>query len=444
MSQRNHVKWLVEQLPQWINEQLISQQQAAEIANWYTNKPVTNVGRIVFSSLGAILVGLGVILFFAYNWQEMHRYIKLLLIFSAIIVVNIGSLWYKRDLSQNRSASEGLALLGTMLFGAAIWLISQIYHIDDHYPNAFVFWGVAALMMGWARTSFVQGLAALVLLGIWGFLEIIEFGQSLYSPPWLVLFGVGGLAWRLRSKWLSLAVIAEFYFLLAISWLAPLDDVIVYVVFTLAILFISSGMLLDRFREADFRVFRVAFLLPGFAVYLGLIYGLTFVSLGDEMLQYRAYQTQLQTILFWCAAVISIVAVFIVFLPIKQLEKTMETDVLHSVLLIVTAILVFLVGSGWVEISYVLLSGVMNLIFVGHCLLFILHGSREQRGWEVAVGCGLFSVLVFARYTDLFDSLLSRALVFLVLGCSLFLVGNFYSRYKRDTASSATLQEVAR
>jgi uncharacterized membrane protein len=42
----------------------------------------------------------------------------------------------------------------------------------------------------------------------------------------------------------------------------------------------------------------------------------------------------------------------------------------------------------------------------------------------------LFALLVITRYVDLFNSLLLRSLIFLLLGAGLFLVGNFYARTK--------------
>jgi uncharacterized membrane protein len=47
----------------------------------------------------------------------------------------------------------GLHLLGTMMFGAGIWLIAQIYHIDEHYPNALLIWSLGALGLAWALPS---------------------------------------------------------------------------------------------------------------------------------------------------------------------------------------------------------------------------------------------------------------------------------------------------
>jgi uncharacterized membrane protein len=72
-----------------------------------------------------------------------------------------------------------------------------------------------------------------------------------------------------------------------------------------------------------------------------------------------------------------------------------------------------------------------NLIFLAHSVLFIVQGSRRGDLKLVSLACALVAALVFARYVDLFESLLLRSVIFLALGAGLFLVGNFYSRSKR-------------
>ena len=71
-----------------------------------------------------------------------------------------------------------------------------------------------------------------------------------------------------------------------------------------------------------------------------------------------------------------------------------------------------------------------NLIFLGHCVIMIVHGTGCLNWKQVSIGSVLFSALAFARFLDLFDSLLMRSLFFLALGAGLFLIGNFYSRRK--------------
>ena len=85
---------------------------------------------------------------------------------------------------------------------------------------------------------------------------------------------------------------------------------------------------------------------------------------------------------------------------------------------------------GWLYLGWVMAIP-MNFIFLAHCVLFIVQGAHEANAKLVSIACLLFSVLVVTRYVDLFESLLVRSLIFLVLGAGLFLVGTFYSRLRR-------------
>jgi uncharacterized membrane protein len=134
---KKHIKWLLGEIDLWVNEGIIEPLQAAALKDRYP-APAESVawGRIIFFSIGAILFGLGVILLFAYNWQRMHKFVKLGVILAALIGAHGAGYWLRRPASRYQTAGEGLHLLGTMLFGAGIWLVAQIYHIEEHYPNA--------------------------------------------------------------------------------------------------------------------------------------------------------------------------------------------------------------------------------------------------------------------------------------------------------------------
>lgn len=434
MSENTHLKWLKRELPKWVQQQLLSQDQAEAISQYYQQRHQSHLGRSIFSAIGAVLFGLGIILFFAYNWQDMHRFLKLFIIFACIISAHLGALWFAAPARQQHAASEGLALLGTLLFGAAIWLISQIYHIDEHYPNAFWLWGAAALAMGWARMSALQCLAAIVLLFSWGCMEIFSYGQSYHNSPWWLLLGTASLAWVLRSAWLLFLSIAAFYFLWVASLIEPLDDVAGYLVMAISVLLAQTGMMSERIKSLQTWNVRNALVIPGFLAYLAIVFIHTFEDFHYNTEYIYPFDSSVQNSFFWYSLVISFILPLLALLPLRQLQSPAETDRIHSVLMLVGIAVVFIIGGGWVEPAYGIRSSIMNLVFIAHCFLFILHGSQQQRGWEVAGGCLLFAALVFARYTDLFDSLLSRSLVFLVLGAGLFLVGNFYSRHKKDIA----------
>jgi hypothetical protein len=61
-----------------------------------------------------------------------------------------------------------------------------------------------------------------------------------------------------------------------------------------------------------------------------------------------------------------------------------------------------------------------------------MRGLQWLRWKQVALGSVLLNAVVIARFLDLFDSLLLRSLVFLIVGAGLFYVGHLYSKQKLE------------
>ena len=78
-----------------------------------------------------------------------------------------------------------------------------------------------------------------------------------------------------------------------------------------------------------------------------------------------------------------------------------------------------------------------NLAYLSHCVIFIIQGIQQVSWKQVSIGCVLMALLLFVRFTDLFGSLLVRALMFVLLGIGLFAVGYFYSRRKQQEIADA-------
>jgi hypothetical protein len=75
-----------------------------------------------------------------------------------------------------------------------------------------------------------------------------------------------------------------------------------------------------------------------------------------------------------------------------------------------------------------------NLILLAMSVWLMLDGARHAHRQHMVRGSLLFALLAMARYTDLFDSLIARALVFLLVGAALFAVSHLYQRSKKQEA----------
>jgi len=116
----------------WQDQGLISPEQGRAIISGYPAAPDTPVavhrtqGRLVtiLATLGSVLVGLGVILFFAANWQEIPRPVKLAMILIAIPAVYGVGYWLRYWRGYQRVGAS-VILLACLLYGAGIHLVAQ-------------------------------------------------------------------------------------------------------------------------------------------------------------------------------------------------------------------------------------------------------------------------------------------------------------------------------
>lgn len=134
---------------------------------------------IVFGALGAVLLAVGVLLFFAANWQAVPRWGKLTVIFG-MVWSSYGAAWLLTR-SGSRRFAEALVLLGILLFGSAILLIGQLYHLPADPPGGMLLWIFGTALAAWLWPSGLAAIAALVQSWFW-------LGLSLEQETWTVFW----------------------------------------------------------------------------------------------------------------------------------------------------------------------------------------------------------------------------------------------------------------
>lgn len=156
---------------QWHRERLISQDQLEQLVSRYQLDQLedTAKGRFVgiLISLGCLLIGLGVITFIAANWQEMPRTVKVSLLISLFLLVNIGGfiLWQRSRYRMPQALGQGLILIGNLSLGAIIGLFAQIFHISGELHSLFIWWGFGVLAMAYGLRLRNLGLLAIAIIG---------------------------------------------------------------------------------------------------------------------------------------------------------------------------------------------------------------------------------------------------------------------------------------
>lgn len=119
-------------------------------------------------TIAAVLVGAGIFSFIASNWQEMGRVMKVLIIIAAMLSSYVLS-WYTKEKLQLIKTGEALMLLGSIIYGAGIFLVAQMFHIRANWPDGFILWMLGVIVMAYAvelsplfYLSIVLGIIALI------------------------------------------------------------------------------------------------------------------------------------------------------------------------------------------------------------------------------------------------------------------------------------------
>ena len=367
---------LEHELDAWTADGLVSPEQAAAIRSRYLrDAPAAARGRIVrvISAVGAVVAGLGVVLFVAANWDGMPRPTRVVLLL-ALVAAAYGCGHVLRELrGTHPHVGEALYLLGGLAFAAEIFLVGQMYHVDAHWPLAFL--AIALLTGAVAAVVRAQALAALSLVsaGIWPLTELSELGgdAGLYAPVAAVLYGCAlyglgtgdrgildraGFRAPMRALGVPLLLVGTFVFTFAPAHNA-VDDAAV-----------DGGALLA---------------LVALAVAAGAGAAALALLPGDR-----------RTAPWEAAALLA--TTFLILLAILAPESTAGSDaVIYPIL--------------------------FNLLFAALALGTIVVGYVEDEGALVAAGVAAVGVDVMARYFDIFWDFLPRSIGF--VGAGVLLLG---------------------
>ena len=172
---RGWVERLDAETAEWVRTGLVTDAQAAAIRARYATEGTAERSRAggrfvaIIAGLGAVLLGIGVILFFAANWQTLPARAKVGLALGAIA----GTYWagWRLAFEDGRYPRTGraLLLLGALLYGAGIWLVAQVYHMGGHLPRGLALWIAGILPLAYAtRSAPVAGLAAALAVAWFG------------------------------------------------------------------------------------------------------------------------------------------------------------------------------------------------------------------------------------------------------------------------------------
>lgn len=218
---------LQKEVEEWKAEGLVQPDQAHALLARYGLVPgqtsrTLRRSRIVYvlAVLGAVLIGVGVILVMGANWQYLPKWFRLaLLICATAASYHCGYRMAYRSQTYPK-VGMGLLLLGSLLWGASIFLVAQMYHLggEGGETAAVLYWFIGVLPLAYILLSPLHLVLSLVIGTVWlGMMLNLTFGEPYGAPPQMYAMfalGVGIFLYafgRLHSAWAAVRRLAPAY-----------------------------------------------------------------------------------------------------------------------------------------------------------------------------------------------------------------------------------------
>lgn len=161
-------------------------------------------------TLGAVMLGAGVIFFFAFNWQDLGRFTKFALV-QGPILVGLAFIW---RLGLDRPAGKAALLTVTLLTGALLALVGQTYQTGADTFELFAAW--AAAILPWALVARFP-----LLWIVW--VALVNVAMVLYvatvGQVWGVMFYENEVLWMLFAFNTAALAVWEALAAAGLTWL---------------------------------------------------------------------------------------------------------------------------------------------------------------------------------------------------------------------------------
>lgn len=440
MRDAGFIKRLEKALPEWAKSGFLSAEGAKDILAFEKERAGGGVRylTVALAILGVLLLGSGIISFFAANWQWLPKIAKLALLFGGMWVA-YAIAGYMLGRGAHPLVGQAVLLLGVLLFGANIWLIAQIYHISSHYPNGVLMWALGALLASYLLRSHPALCAAALLAMLWTGMEGFGFDRPVHWP--YLLFWLACLPPLVQQRW-RFASHAAAIGILFWSWSAvfhvewAVRGGMLYLAQLFFLVYLAAflgGMLMERTDSAadlSGLVKRYA----GIAA-LAALFVLTFPEFHKDTGWWRAGgDVEPAHTGQWVIA--TLVALLLVIALAWQ-HRRVDTDkgrLRHldwgwGLLATVTALIfVNLFARGAYPQAVPIL---FNLLFFGGLVWLIYVGIAAHDRGLVNLAFAFFALGILARYLDTFWTLLGRSYFFMGGGLVLIVAGMVLERSRR-------------
>jgi len=419
-------KWLLQEIDTWRQRSLIDAETAEALINQYTPKKNINFLIILFSIIGALLIGTGVILIGARNWDYFPLPVRAAIAFFPLVVSQALSVYTVKKKYESLAWRESISILVTASVFAAVALVGQAFHLAGDFGTYVLTCGLLSLPM-----IYILNAVSPLIVYFWTILN----WAALESTPLnaLILFGLFALGVlfvfmkkneeNARSVYLAwITVISGFVFVLILGRMLEISLLLVVLCYFVLLISVEG---LQRQLLVPFKI-------------IGALGGLVTLAILTNEGMWDMWWRRFSAGSAGGIILIGIMLITASIFAIKGFKRDIyKFSFIASLLLLCVVRLIWQIsGISLYSVIYMLIG---NLVMLSIGLGFIVHGVKNATLFQTNIGMATICTLIIMRFLDSNMDILWRGIVFLLLGVAFLLVNVKILRSKKQQKQEETI-----
>lgn len=436
MNKRQASRWLHEQLPGWVESGLISAEAAEELRLHYPfdkGKTGLNPARLFLGLLGSLLIGAGIILLLAHNWQNLGRPARTILSLLPLLSAQVISCWVLWADKRGLAWRESCATFHSLSVAAAIALIAQTYHMPGAFDTFLLTWMLMSLPVVYLLNAVAPMMIYLAGIIVWAGAQQSTTGHALHF--WILAViaipfighTVRHAPFSARTAFLRWAVLIAATSVVGILMENSIPALWIPL-YTLLFggFFLAGGISKEHRAQSGWIVPERHF---GALAALTLCYFLSWREIWlDVVWQDAHFRTSADTVHVASDMVSSAVILGFWGLMFWMRRATLSFfDRIIVAAVPAVGISYFCAAVGTPLIASLMMNGYLLVV----AMLMVAQGVREVRLALFNLGMLILSALILARFFDSDFSFIARGLVFIALGI-IFLACNWLLSRRKE------------
>jgi uncharacterized membrane protein len=408
-------------LSELIEAKVISIETAHQITSYYEQRQSKgNKLVIVFGILGALLVGSGIILIIAHNWDSLGKVARLSLGLSPLLIAQALSVYAFQKKPESKAWMEISSVLVFFAIATAISVVGQVYNLHSNFGRFLLVWIILSLPMVYTHRSSLVSILVWCVATWYACQVSYNFSDVRIAPwYWVMVAALGPHYFGLIVKspksnftyfhhWV---VVGSLSITLAM-FMREAEELMVLAYVTLGSIFVLVGQL-KPFQ--NIRLIANAYLVVGSLGIVSLLLFLSFDWYWEDA--FRHAEDWLMSSEMMLSGVLSAIAVALIVL-VKSYKHVGLINAKSFAF--IAFIFLLMIGLSSPNLAQFL----TNFLILALGVFTIRDGAINHRLGILNYGLLIVTALIICRFFDTDLSFVMRGILFVVVGAGFF-VANY-------------------